>query len=203
MLETIDSYIYTGISFSTFSFDEASLLCVKYALSKFRKKKYRTLLKDALIDAAVFYPDEGQIQYFLHGTLKALRDATLLLGTNKKEIRLAEKFLGREVPYSRAFKIIDLSSEIRMKKACFIVQNREEKHRYRYVIDYFDRYAVLDLETVRKGIVERTDSETFLDEIKIRILQDNDSEVFFVSAGILSNMVADFLFSLNKIAIHL
>lgn len=203
MLETIDSYIYTGISFSTFSFDEASLLCVKYALSKFRKKKYRTLLKDALIDAAVFYPDEGQIQYFLHGTLKALRDATLLLGTDKKEIRLAEKFLGREVPYSRAFKIIDLSSEIRMKKACFIVQNREEKHRYRYVIDYFDRYAVLDLETVRKGIVERTDSETFLDEIKIRILQDNDSEVFFVSAGILSNMVADFLFSLNKIAIHL
>lgn len=203
MLETIDSYIYTGISFSTFSFDEASLLCVKYALSKFRKKKYRILLKDALIDAAVFYPDEGQIQYFLHGTLKALRDATLLLGTNKKEIRLAEKFLGREVPYSRAFKIIDLSSEIRMKKACFIVQNREEKHRYRYVIDYFDRYAVLDLETVRKGIVERTDSETFLDEIKIRILQDNDSEVFFVSAGILSNMVADFLFSLNKIAIHL
>lgn len=203
MLETIDSYIYTGISFSTFSFDEASLLCVKYALSKFRKKKYRTLLKDALIDAAVFYPDEGQIQYFLHGTLKALRDATLLLGTNKKEIRLAEKFLGREVPYSRAFKIIDLSSEIRMKKACFIVQNREEKHRYRYVIDYFDRYAVLDLETVRKGIIERTDSETFLDEIKIRILQDNDSEVFFVSAGILSNMVADFLFSLNKIAIHL
>ena len=203
MLETIDSYIYTGISFSTFSFDEASLLCVKYALSKFRKKKYRTLLKDALIDAAVFYPDEGQIQYFLHGTLKALRDATLLLGTNKKEIRLAEKFLGREVPYSRAFKIIDLSSEIRMKKACFIVQNREEKHRYRYVIDYFDRYAVLDLETVRKGIVERTDSETFLDEIKIRILQDNDSEVFFVSAGILSNMVADFLFSLNEIAIHL
>ena len=203
MLETIDSYIYTGISFSTFSFDEASLLCAKYALSKFRKKKYRTLLKDALIDAAVFYPDEGQIQYFLHGTLKALRDATLLLGTNKKEIRLAEKFLGREVPYSRAFKIIDLSSEIRMKKACFIVQNREEKNRYRYVIDYFDRYAVLDLETVRKGIVERTDSETFLDEIKIRILQDNDSEVFFVSAGILSNMVADFLFSLNKIAIHL
>lgn len=203
MLETIDSYIYTGISFSTFSFDEASLLCVKYALSKFRKKKYRILLKDALIDAAVFYPDEGQIQYFLHGTLKALRDATLLLGTNKKEIRLAEKFLGREVPYSRAFKIIDLSSEIRMKKACFIVQNREEKHRYRYVIDYFDRYAVLDLETVRKGIVERTDSETFLDEIKIRILQDNDSEVFFVSAGILSNMVSDFLFSLNKIAIHL
>lgn len=203
MLETIDSYIYTGISFSTFSFDEASLLCVKYALSKFRKKKYRILLKDALIDAAVFYPDEGQIQYFLHGTLKALRDATLLLGTNKKEIRLAEKFLGREVPYSRAFKIIDLSSEIRMKKACFIVQNREEKHRYRYVIDYFDRYAVLDLETVRKGIVERTDSETFLDEIKIRILQDNDSEVFFVSAGILSNMVADFLFSLNKIAIYL
>ncbi len=203
MLETIDSYIYTGISFSTFSFDEASLLCVKYALSKFRKKKYRILLKDALIDAAVFYPDEGQIRYFLHGTLKALRDATLLLGTNKKEIRLAEKFLGREVPYSRAFKIIDLSSEIRMKKACFIVQNREEKHRYRYVIDYFDRYAVLDLETVRKGIVERTDSETFLDEIKIRILQDNDSEVFFVSAGILSNMVSDFLFSLNKIAIHL
>lgn len=203
MLETIDSYIYTGISFSTFSFDEASLLCVKYALSKFRKKKYRILLKDALIDAAVFYPDEGQIQYFLHGTLKALRDATLLLGTNKKEIRLAEKFLGREVPYSRAFKIIDLSSEIRMKKACFIVQNREGKHRYRYVIDYFDRYAVLDLETVRKGIVERTDSETFLDEIKIRILQDNDSEVFFVSAGILSNMVSDFLFSLNKIAIHL
>lgn len=203
MLETIDSYIYTGISFSTFSFDEASLLCVKYALSKFRKKKYRTLLKDALIDAAVFYPDEGQIQYFLHGTLEALRDATLLLGTNKKEIRLAEKFLGREVPYSRAFKIIDLSSEIRMKKACFIVRNREEAHRYRYVIDYFDRYAVLDLETVRKGIIERTDSETFLDEIKIRILQDNDSEVFFVSAGILSNMVADFLFSLNKIAIHL
>lgn len=203
MLETIDSYIYTGISFSTFSFDEASLLCVKYTLSKFRKKKYRTLLKDALIDAAVFYPDEGQIQYFLHGTLKALRDATLLLGTDKKEIRLAEKFLGREVPYSRAFKIIDLSSEIRMKKACFIVRNREETHRYRYVIDYFDRYAVLDLETVREGIIERTDSETFLDEIKIRILQDNDSEVFFVSAGILSNMVADFLFSLNKIAIHL
>ena len=40
MLETIDSYIYIGVSFSTFKFDEVSLLCLKYGLSKFRKKKY-------------------------------------------------------------------------------------------------------------------------------------------------------------------
>lgn len=203
MLETIDSYIYTGVSFSTFSFDEASLLCVKYALSKLRKKKYRALLKEALMRAEIFYPDEEQVNYFLHGTLKALKDATLLLSTDKKEIRLTEKFLGREVPYSRSFKIIDLSSEIRMKKACFIVRDQKEIHRYRYVIDYFDRYAIVDLQKIRKSENERTNGDTFLDEIKIRILQDNDSEVFFISAGILSNMVAGFLFSLNKMAIHL
>ena len=59
------------------------------------------------------------------------------------------------------------------------------------------------IEDIIKEISEKTNSETIFDEIKLKILQDNDSEVYFLDIDIFSNLISDFVFNLNKIAIIL
>ena len=54
-----------------------------------------------------------------------------------------------------------------------------------------------------KEISEKTNSETIFDEIKLKILQDNDSEVYFLDIGLFSNLISNFIYTLNKISIIL
>lgn len=203
MLETIDSYIYIRVSFSTFKFDEVSLLCLKYGLSKFRKKKYFNKIKEELSKTKYSFVNDSIISYYIHSTLLSLSNSSLIISPSKKEIKLSSKYLRRDVAYSSSFKIIDLSLEIKKRNACFILEKKDDIKRYKFLISDFLNHKVIIIEDIIKEISEKTNSETIFDEIKLKILQDNDSEVYFLDIDIFSNLISDFVFNLNKIAIIL
>lgn len=203
MLETIDSYIYIGVSFSTFKFDEVSLLCLKYGLSKFRKNKYFNKIKEELSKTKYSFVNDSIISYYIHSTLLSLSNSSLIISPSKKEIKLSSKYLRRDVAYSSSFKIIDLSLEIKKRNACFILEKKDDIKRYKFLISDFLNHKVIIIEDIIKEISEKTNSETIFDEIKLKILQDNDSEVYFLDIDIFSNLISDFVFNLNKIAIIL
>lgn len=203
MLETIDSYIYIGVSFSTFKFDEVSLLCLKYGLSKFRKKKYFNKIKEELSKTKYSFVNDSIISYYIHSTLLSLSNSSLIISPSKKEIKLSSKYLRRDVAYSSYFKIIDLSLEIKKRNACFVLEKKDDIKRYKFLISDFLNHKVIIIEDIIKEISEKTNSETIFDEIKLKILQDNDSEVYFLDIDIFSNLISDFVFNLNKIAIIL
>ena len=203
MLETIDSYIYIGVSFSTFKFDEVSLLCLKYGLSKFRKKKYFNKIKEELSKTKYSFVNDSIISYYIHSTLLSLSNSSLIISPSKKEVKLSSKYLRRDVAYSSSFKIIDLSLEIKKRNACFVLEKKDDIKRYKFLISDFLNHKVIIIEDIIKEISEKTNSETVFDEIKLKILQDNDSEVYFLDIDIFSNLISDFVFNLNKIAIIL
>lgn len=201
MFFELNSYIYTGISFSTFSFNEISLLCLKYSLSRFRKKKYFSLIKEEMKNYSQFQFDDNAIKYYIHSEMKSLVESSVILSSSKKEIKLATKYLNKEPDYSSSFKIIDLSNEIKMKKACMIVSTNEEKRRNQFIVEDFSSYSFIVLEDILKEIKEKTNTETLLDEIKLKILQDNDSEIYFIRIDLYSNILSNFVYSLNKMGI--
>lgn len=201
MIQTLDSYIYTGASFSTFVFDEVSLLCVKFSLSRFRKKKYYSLIKKKLLDSQYVINDDRAINYFIHTILLSLSNATLILTTEKKKMRLANKYLNREGLYAPLFKIVDLSNEVTSQNVCFVLKCRNDLRKYQHLVDHFKNKNTIILEDVINEINDKTNSETLYDEIRLKILQDNNSEIFFINMDIFSNFVSDFVYSLNKISI--
>ena len=115
MLETIDSYIYTGLSFSTFKFDKVSFLCLKYQLSKFRKRHYFKLIKKELISNPYYNINDASIRYLIKSNINSLSTASLLIDPNKNEINFTRKLLKREVNYCSSIKIEDFSSEMKTK----------------------------------------------------------------------------------------
>lgn len=201
MIQTLDSYIYTGASFSTFVFDEVSLLCVKYSLSRFRKKKYYSLIKKKVMDSHYVINDERTINYFIHTILLSLSNATLILTTDKKKMRLANKYLDREGLFAPLFKVVDLSNEITSQNVCFVLRSRNDIRKYQHLFDRFKNKNTIILEEIINEINDKTNSETIYDEIRLKILQDNNSEIFFINMDIFSNFVSDFVYSLNKISI--
>lgn len=203
MLETIDSYIYTGLSFSTFKFDKVSFLCLKYQLSKFRKRHYFKLIKKELISNPYYNINDAFIRYLIRSNINSLSTASLLIDPNKNEINLTRKLLKREVNYCSSIKIEDFSSEMKTKKAFFFLINENDLKKYDDIISSFDNKEIIYLEDLLLLIKNNNSGDTLIDEIKIKILQDMESEIFFTNIDIFSNIVNDFVFTLNKIAINL
>ena len=204
MLETLESYIYTGVSFSTFSFDRVSLNCIKYKLSFFRKPYYLSLIKKELAKEPFYLNDVYSVKYFIKSTLNSLSNASLLMNPNLEQIKLVKRLLKRkDVLYSSAFKIVDLSSEIKIKPVCFVLNDRNDYNKYLYIIENFKDVRFIYLEDIYNELKSKTNSQTIFDEVKLKILQDNDSEAFFIDMKIFTNLINDFIFTLNKIAINL
>lgn len=203
MLETIDSYIYTGLSFSTFKFDKVSFLCLKYQLSKFRKRHYFKLIKKELISNPYYNINDASIRYLIKSNINSLSTASLLIDPNKNEINLTRKLLKREVNYCSSIKIEDFSSEMKTKKAFFFLINENDLKKYDDIISSFENKEIIYLEDLLLLIKNNNSGDTLIDEIKIKILQDIESEIFFTNIDIFSNIVNDFVFTLNKIAINL
>ena len=203
MLETIDSYIYTGLSFSTFKFDKVSFLCLKYQLSKFRKRHYFKLIKKELISNPYYNINDASIRYLIKSNINSLSTASLLIDPNKNEINLTRKLLQREINYCSSIKIEDFSSEMKTKKAFFFLINENDLKKYDDIISSFENKEIIYLEDLLLLIKNNNSGDTLIDEIKIKILQDIESEIFFTNIDIFSNIVNDFVFTLNKIAINL
>lgn len=204
MLETLESYIYTGVSFSTFSFDKVSFLCLKYKLSFVLKRYYLYLIKKELSLNLLFHIDRYSINYFINSTLNSLSNATLVLNPTRDQLKLAKRYLKRKVVlHSTPFKIVDLSSEIKTKPTCFVLNSKNDYQKYAYIVNNFSKVSFIFLDDILEEQNNNEIKESIFDEIKLRILKDNDSEVFFIDLGIFTNLINDFAFSLNKIAINL
>ena len=204
MLEALESYIYTGISFSTFSFDKVSFWCLKYKLSFIRKLYYLYLIKKELSLDSSFQVNQYSINYFINATLNSLSNATLVLNPTREQLLLTKRYLKRKtILHSTPFKIVDLSSEIKIKPTCFILKNQDDYQKYVYIASNFKTVSYIYLDDILEEQKNKVNSESILDEIKLRILQDNNSEVFFIDLGFYTNLINDFIFSLNKIAINL
>ena len=203
MLEGIDSYIYSGLSFSTFTFDEVSLLCLKYQTSIFFKKRYLKKIKENLLRNPNNCLDVNTIQYYIHSIIKSIENATLFLTNDKKIIKLLNKYLKKDVSYSSYFKIIDLSDESKMKNVCFMIPKRSDVEKYRYLMSYFKNYQVVYLEDMVNEVKEETSFETIFDKIKLNMLKDNETEIYFIRFDMYSNIASAYAYDLNKIAIVL
>lgn len=203
MLETIDSYIYTGLSFSTFKFDKVSFWCLKYQLSKLRKRHYLKLIKKELISNPYYNVNDASIRYLIKSNINSLSTSSLLIDPSEKEIKFTRKLLKREINYCIAINKKDFSSEMKTKKAFFFLTNKDDLQKYDEIILSFENKEILYLDDLLALIKNNDSGDTLIDEIKIKILQDMESEIFFTKIDILSNTVNDFVFTLNKIAINL
>lgn len=199
MLDTLDSYIYTGVSFSTFLFDEVSFLSIKYSLSWFRKKHFIKLIKKSLMKNNHIQVDDQFIKYYIKSTINSLSNASLVVSPNEKEIKLAKKLLKKEITYVESFTIDDLSNEIKNQKATFYLNKKDDYYQYENIIKSFKEVDLIYLE----DFIKENNYGSIIDEIRLKILQENDSEIFFTKIDIFSNMINDFVFTLNKIAINL
>lgn len=203
MLETLDSYIFTGLSFSTFMFDKVSFLCLKYQLSRFRKKHFIKLIKKELKDNPYYNIDDASIRYLIKSNINSLIDASILIEPNKIEYALTSKLLKKDINHTLKIKREDISIEMKTKKAFFFFVNENDLEKYSSIVLCFENREIFYLDNLLDLIKNNNDRETFLDEIKIKILQDIESEIFFTNIGILSNIINNFAFTLNKIAINL
>ena len=83
------------------------------------------------------------------------------------------------------------------------MKNQDDYQKYVYIASNFKIVSYIYLDDILEEQKNKVNSESILDEIKLRILQDNNSEVFFIDLGFYTNLINDFIFSLNKIAINL
>ena len=81
--------------------------------------------------------------------------------------------------------------------------NKDDLQKYDEIILSFENKEILYLDDLLALIKNNDSGDTLIDEIKIKILQDMESEIFFTKIDILSNTVNDFVFTLNKIAVNL
>ena len=86
---------------------------------------------------------------------------------------------------------------------CFVLNDRNDYDKYLYIIENFKDVRFIYLEDIYNELKSKTNSQTIFDEVKLKILQDNDSEAFFIDMKIFTNLINDFIFTLNKIAINL
>lgn len=201
MFERIDSYIYTGLSFFTFDLDQISLLCLRYLLSRFFKNKYLTQIKHALKDNSLNCIKPEMLNYYIYSILESAKNASLFIINNKKELKILKKYLSREPNFCNYFKIIDLSDEIKLKKVTFIFNFEQEYNKHKFLTYYFNDYQIINLEILIKQLKSETLYETIFDLIKLKLLQDDQTEVYFIKNGIYANIIANYIYELNRVAI--
>jgi hypothetical protein len=195
MKEDLKNYLYSGVSFSTYKFDELSLLCAKYKLSFFKFAPYKKI-------KSILYKDykditKIELKYFIGKNINALYNSSVLIPSNEKEESVYSKIIyPRNSLEVSPLKSSDLPLEITSKKACFII-DKDKKNQIEYYKNLFKSSKIEYFDSYRKGRINEP-----IDKIGLFLLQD-DSDIYFVSAGYFTNIVVEQIFNLNKIAIVL
>lgn len=203
MLERIDSYIYSKVSFSTYYFDDITLNFLKYQLSKLKKRRYIHLISSSLFKSKYNCIDQNNLNYYLYLLKNSLENATLFLNLDKSKLKLLSKYLKKEINYSNSFKVIDLSNEIKMERTTFILNSKDEIKKYAFLINNFENYNFILMDDIMQELTDNTHSQTIFDLLKLKLLKDQDSEVYFIQQGIYSNVLSLYIYELNKVAIIL
>lgn len=196
----LKDYLYNGLSFSTFKFDEASFYALKYVESKlfFVKNRYKRKLIEILEEE---FPSakitNNIINYYAFQTKVAITNSSLLFSNNKQNMNLYKRIKNNNCEIMNGFNNDDLPMEIFSKRITLIVKSKNKIKKYLGLTKLFQETNVIVLDELK---VEK--EVLILDQIKLKLLQD-DNEIYFVEAGFYSNLIIDILYNQNKIGINL
>lgn len=200
MSEVLKDYLYTGISFSSYFIDEGVLLCLKVESAKtiFGKIYYTNKLKNYLkenseTDDCLF----GNEKYLIYQNVTALHNSSVLFSSDKKSIKLYRNLKNdQEALVSEKFELEDLTLESLDESITLIIKNVDSKEKYNDLLSKAKNVKIIYLEHIK----EETNREIIFDAVKVKLLQD-ETEIYFIEEGMYANYIANFIFTLNKIAI--
>ena len=200
MSEVLKDYFYTGISFSSFYIDEGVFLCLKIENSKTIFGKWRNTLKLRNYLKNNEETDEcliGNEKYLVYQNITALHSSSVLFSKDRKAISLYCKVKNdKEALVSEGFNIDDLTPENLDEPITLVIKNEASKEKYSDLISKGKDVRFVYLENIR----EETNRDIIFDAIKVKLLQD-ETEIYFIEEGMYANYIANFIFTLNKIAI--
>ena len=200
MSEVLKDYFYTGISFSLFFIDEGVFLCLKIEKSKnpliklsyvLKLRKY--LKRNPETDKCLI----GNEKYLVYQNITSLNNASVLFSTNKEHKKLYKKLKNdKRALVCESFDLDDLTKESLDEPILLVVKNEESKVKYQELIKSCKEVNIIYLDKIK----EETNREIMFDAIKVKLLQ-YDTNICFIEEGMYANYIANFIFTLNKIAI--
>ncbi len=200
MNDILKDYFYTGISFSSYFIDEGVFLCLKVENSKNPITKCLSLLKLKKYLKNHSDTDEclvGNEKYLVYQNMVALNNASVLFSTNNEHIKLYRKLKGnKEAIVCDKFSINDLTEENLDYPLTIIIYSEKSKNKYEDIISKGKDVRFVYLENIK----DETNREIIFDAIKVKLLQD-ETELYIIEEGMYANYIANFIFTLNKIAI--
>ena len=200
MSEVLKDYFYTGISFSSFYVDEGVFLCLKIESSKtFFGKWYYTLKLRNYLKSNENTDDclVGNERYLVYQNITALHNSSVLFSKDSKAIKLYRKIKNDKLALAcEGFSINDLTLEILDQPITIVLNSEQSKNKYQEFIARGKDIRFVYLNNIK----EETNRDIIFDAIKVKLLQD-ETELYIIEEGMYANYIANFIFTLNKIAI--
>ena len=200
MSEVLKDYFYTGISFSSYFIDESVFLCLKIEKSKFilNKMQYTSKLRKYLKNHK--HTDDcliGNERYLIYQNITALNNSSILFSKNSKHIKLYRTLKkDKHALVSDQFSIDDLTLENLDSPITIVLYSASEQNKYQDIVSKGKDVRFVYLEHIR----EETNRDIIFDAIKVKLLQD-ETEIYIIEENMYANYIANFVFTLNKIAI--
>lgn len=193
-------YLYIGTSFVTFKFDELSFLACKYYLTKFHfiKRIYLKRINTICYKKKKYNPIVSYEKFFIKHTIDALENSSILISSNKKEIKLYSQIKNKDIHVEEKFDISCLNDQILNQETCLIVYSKKDLKKLDYLTTFLDKFKIICLDEL---IDDEFNQEFIFDRLKVRLLQ-GEHEIYFIHCEGYDNYIANFFFELNKIAIH-
>ena len=95
-----------------------------------------------------------------------------------------------------AFEIEDMTLESLDLPITLVLKDESSQEKYSSLISKAKDVRFVYLNNIR----EETNREIIFDAIKVKLLQD-ETDIYFIEEGMYANYIANFIFTLNKIAI--
>lgn len=200
MESLIKKYLYIGTSFTSFKFDELSLLAIKYYLSKLKITKYYYFRKinNLCYKKKKYHPFVNYEKIYIKYVISSLKNSSFLLSNNEKEIKLYTKVKKNNIHVENKFDISYLNYQDISEETCLILYSKKDLKSVSYLTSFLDKIKIIYLEEI---IDDEFSNELIFDRIKLRLLQ-GEHEIYFLHLEGYDNFIANFLFDINKIAIH-
>ncbi len=200
MESLIKKYLYIGTSFATFKFDELSFLACKYYLTKFHfvKRIYLKKINSICYKKKKFNPIVNYEKFFIKSTIESLKNSSILISNNQKEIKLYSKIKKKDINVESKFDISCLNDQILSQETCLIVYSKKDLKKIEYLTTFLDKLKIICLDEI---IDDEFNEEFIFDRLKVRLLQ-GEHELYFIHCEGYDNYIANFLYELNKIVLH-
>jgi hypothetical protein len=194
MKNVLDDYLFTHLGFTTYQFfPHISFYCAQIHLStsKYRKNHYLKKMRKELENNPYFSLINSNINFFIKNEIEALKNSSILIYQQKKELRLYKKIKTNQNIQSIQIKENNPSLD-NFTNLTLIIDEAKKKDQLSKLYSHFN-IKFLEIKNEESGII--------YDQIKLLLLQD-DSEIYLVDCGILNNYILNAINQLDKIGIN-